>query len=66
VDVRITPEPEERDAVLAAVEALLSRDSLPLAYRSAWRLRGVLENVGEEEDQDEAGLPRSSPGATRA
>jgi hypothetical protein len=66
VDVRITPEPEERDAVLAAVEALLSRDSLPPAYRSAWRLRGVLENVCEEEDQDEAGLPRSSPGATRA
>jgi hypothetical protein len=66
VDVRITPEPEERDAVLAAVEALLSRDSFQPAYRSAWRLRGVLENVGEEEDQDEAGLPRSSPGATRA
>jgi hypothetical protein len=64
VDVRITPEPEERDAVLAAVEALLKRDSSPPAYRSAWRLRGVLENVGE--CQEETGLPRSSPGATRA
>jgi hypothetical protein len=66
VDVRITPEPEERDAVLAAVEALFSRDSLPPAYRSAWRLRGVLENVGEAGDQDDAVVPRSNPGATRA
>jgi hypothetical protein len=66
VNVRITPEPEDRGAVLAAVEALLARDLLPAAYRSAWRLRGVLENVGEDEDQDETGLPRSSPGATRA
>ena len=66
MDVRITPEPQERDAVLAAVEALLAGDPLPAAYRSGWRLRGVLENVGEDEDQDDAGLPRSSPGATRA
>jgi hypothetical protein len=66
VDVRITPEPEERDAVLAAVEALFARDSLPPAYRSGWRLRGVLDNVGEAEDQDDAGLPRSNRGATRA
>jgi hypothetical protein len=66
VEIRITPEPDERDAVLAAVEALLARDSLPPAYRSGWRLRGVHENVGENEDQDDTGLPRSSPGATRA
>jgi hypothetical protein len=66
VDVRITPEPADREPVLAAVEALLSRDSVPAAYRSGWRLRGVLENVGEVEDQDDTGLPRSSPGATRA
>jgi hypothetical protein len=65
VEVRITPEPEERDAVLAAVEALLLRDSLPPAYRSGWRLRGVLENV-DDDDQADTGLPRSSPGATRA
>ena len=66
MDVRITPEPEERDAVLAAVEALLSRDSLPPAYQSGWRLRGLLENVGQDEDQDDTVLPRSTPGATRA
>ena len=66
MDVRITPEPEERDAVQAAVETLFSRDPLPPAYRSGWRERGVLENVGEAEDQDDAGLPRNSRGATRA
>ena len=66
MDVRITPEPEDRDVVLAAVERLLSRDPLPAAYRSGWRSHGIRENVGEAEDQDETGLPRSSPGATRA
>jgi hypothetical protein len=66
VDVRITPEPEDRDAVLAAVEALLSRDPLPAAYRSAWRELGVRENLGDDEFQGEAGRPRSTPGATRA
>jgi hypothetical protein len=66
MDVWITPELEDRGAVLAAVEALLARDLLPAPYRSGWRLRGVLENVGEDEDQDDTGLPRSSPGATRA
>jgi hypothetical protein len=64
VDVRITPEPEERDVVLAAVERLLSGDPLPMAYRSGWRSAGIRENVGEADDQ--AGLPRSNPGATRA
>src|SRR4029079_4253392 len=48
--------------VLAAVEQLLSRDPLPAAYRSGWRSAGIEENV----DQDDAGLPRSNPGATRA
>ena len=62
MDVRITPEPEECDVVLAAVEQLLSRDPLPAAYRSGWRSAGIEENV----DQDDAGLPRSNPGATRA
>jgi len=65
VDVRITPEPDDRDAVLAAVEALLARDELPPAYRSAWRDIGVRENLGNDL-QGETGLPRSTPGATRA
>lgn len=66
MDVRITPEPDDRDALLAAVEALLSRDPLPPAYRSAWRELGVRENLGGDEAQGETGLPRSTPGATRA
>jgi len=66
VNVRITPEPDDRDAVLSAVEALLSRDPLPAAYRSAWRELGVHENLGEDEPQGEAVRPRSTPGATRA
>jgi hypothetical protein len=66
VDARITPEPDDRDAVLAAVGALLSRDPLPEAYRSAWRELGVRENLGEEEPQGETVRPRSTPGATRA
>jgi hypothetical protein len=65
VDVRITPEPDDRDAVLAAVEAFLSRDVQPPAYRSAWRALGVRENLGCDELQGETGLPRSTPGATR-
>ena len=66
MDVRITPEPEDRDAVLAAVDALLARNALPAVYRSAWRERGVLENLDEDDDQGEAVRPRSSAGATRA
>jgi hypothetical protein len=66
VDVRITPEPEERDAVLAAVEALLARDPLPAGYRSIWRQRGIRENVEFSERYGDAVRPRSSPGASRA
>ena len=66
MDVRITPEPDDRDAVLAALRALLARDSSPPAYRSAWREQGVIENVGSEGAQGETGRPRSRPGATRA
>jgi hypothetical protein len=48
VEVEIRPEPDDRDAVLAAVEALLSADAEPPAYRSAWREAGVLENVAPD------------------
>jgi hypothetical protein len=66
VDVRITPEPEERDAVLAAVEELLSRDSLPPAYRSVWRQRAIRENVELSARYGDAVRPLRSPGASRA
>lgn len=66
MDVRITPEPEDRDAVLTAIEALLTRDPLPPAYRSVWRQRAIRENVEFSERYGEAVRPRNSPGATRA
>jgi hypothetical protein len=66
VDVRITPEPEERDAVLAAVEELLSHDPVPPAYRSVWRQRGIRENVEFSPRYGDAVRPLSSPGASRA
>jgi hypothetical protein len=69
VDVRVTPDPDRPEVVLAAVKALLSRDGRPEGggYRSAWRARGIRENVEDDlDDQGEAGRPRSSPGATRA
>ena len=66
MDVRITPEPDDRDVVLAAVQALLARDRIPSAYRSGWRKAGIRENLGYEQPQGETGLPRSTPGAMRA
>ncbi len=65
MDVRITPEPEERDAVLAAVEELLSRDALPPAYRSVWRQRAIRENVEFSQRYGDAVRPLRSPGSSR-
>jgi hypothetical protein len=48
VELEITPEPEDREAVVAAAKALLRLDPLPPAYRSAWRDQGVRENVEED------------------
>ena len=48
MEVEIRPEPDDRDAVLAAVEALFSADAEPPAYRSAWREAGVRENVASD------------------
>lgn len=47
------PSPEERAAILAALERLLAADRPPAAYRSAWREEGVRENVGEAGAEDE-------------
>jgi hypothetical protein len=70
VDFEITPEPssEERQALLEALAALLTRDPRPVAYRSAWRDQGIRENLEDagEDDYGATGRPRSSPGATRA
>jgi hypothetical protein len=70
VEFEITPapSPEEREALLEALAALLTRDPRPAVYRSAWREQGIRESLedGGEDDYGATGRPRSSPGATRA
>ena len=46
-EIRPAPEPEERAAILAALERLLQDERVPAAYRSAWREAGVRENVDD-------------------
>lgn len=48
--IRPEPTPEERAVILAALERLVSRDSRPSAYRSAWRDAGVRENLDESSE----------------
>jgi hypothetical protein len=55
VEPQITPEPtpEERAAIIAALERLQSEAVRPPAYRSAWRDAGVRENLDDSaEDGD--------------
>jgi predicted nuclease of predicted toxin-antitoxin system len=53
---------KEREAIEAALRRLLSRNSLPAAYTSAWRNAGLREAV----DSQALARPRSNRGATRA
>ena len=46
-EIRPQPSPEERAAILAALERLLADELLPTAYRSAWRETGVRENLDD-------------------
>jgi hypothetical protein len=55
-EIRPAPQPEERAAILAALERLLHDDVVPAGYRSAWRERGVRENL---DDPAEPGRDRS-------
>jgi hypothetical protein len=66
VEIEIRPEPDDREVVLAAVEAVLSANGAPPAYRSTWRSSGICENVEDGAGQGDAVRPRRSPGATRA
>lgn len=50
--IRPEPSPEERTAILAAVVRLEADETVPPAYRSAWREAGVRENLGAEEEPD--------------
>ena len=60
-EIRPEPTPEERAAILAALEQLFSDGGTPPAYESAWREAGIRENLDESAEE-----PRSSPGAIRA
>ena len=56
MEYQITPEPspEEREALLAALERLLAEEDGPVqpaAYRSEWWRTGVLENVEESAEE---------------
>ena len=48
----ITPEPspEERAAILAALQDGSAGEGLPPAYRSLWRRDGIREGVGDEDE----------------
>jgi hypothetical protein len=51
VEIRPEPRPEEREAILAALEKLMTRDAAG-PYVSAWRVEGIKENLGEAADED--------------
>jgi hypothetical protein len=54
MDAEIRPEPrgEEREAILRAVEELLTGDQRPPAQRSAWREQGIRENAEDGEIEE--------------
>lgn len=61
------PAPEREALIRALAEAGVELDGAPAAYRSAWRLEGLVEaTAGDEEASGYARSPRRTPGATRA
>jgi hypothetical protein len=48
--VRPEPDPEERKALMVAVERLLAGADVPPAYKSRWRSDGIAENLGGDEE----------------
>ena len=54
MEPKITPEPspDERAAILAALDRLVA-DAQPPAYRSAWRREGIRENSAEATNDDD-------------
>jgi hypothetical protein len=59
VDFITRPEldPEEREAIVLALERLLEAGELPPAYESRWRAEGIAENL---DGDDEAPAGRRS------
>ena len=60
--VEIRPEPDDPEAVLAAVQLLLSADGKPPPYRSAWREAGIRESADDGDGLGVTVPPRASPG----
>jgi hypothetical protein len=54
MESEIRPEPpgEEREAILRAVEELMTRNQRPRAQRSAWREQGIRENADDGEVEE--------------
>jgi hypothetical protein len=48
--VKPEPDPEEREALMLALQRLLAGADIPPAYRSRWRRDGIVENLGGEEE----------------
>jgi hypothetical protein len=51
VEIRPEPAPEEREAILAALESLAAEDGPPAPYRSSWRAAGIRENLEETAEE---------------
>jgi hypothetical protein len=51
-EIRPEPAPQEREAIVTALQRLLAREPEPTAYTSRWRDAGLRENV-EEDDPGE-------------
>jgi hypothetical protein len=55
LQIRPEPTPEERVAILVAVEGFLSADVRPSAYGSAWRDTAVRENLDDSAEEGDYG-----------
>jgi hypothetical protein len=62
-EIRPEPSPEERAAILAALEEL-RRNGAVTPYRSGWREEGIRENV--EDGGDRSGLLHDGPATQQA
>jgi hypothetical protein len=51
-EIRPEPSPEERAAILLALEQLLAEDARTPGNRSAWREAGIRENLDDSVDDE--------------
>ena len=62
IEIKPEPEPDQREAIEAAMRRLANAPTQPAAYASTWRKTGLREAL----DPYAAARPRNSFGATRA